>query len=177
MAHRQDTVVPELENRCGGIVQSFFETLSPNEKELYKATTLAGQLLDEVKRADQIHKDKSVSRRVAQALKPFLAGIDQYGKALDVISNASSTVLCPIWGSIRVVLHLASEFGEYFEKISSMLQQIGLHLNSLRRFPRLYPHNERLETAMVDVYRVIFRFCTDARNVFKKVSDKKISQK
>ncbi|KAL8965830.1 MAG: hypothetical protein Q9197_006303, partial [Variospora fuerteventurae] len=167
----------ELENRCGGIVQAFFETLSSNEKELYKATTLAGQLLDEVKRADQIHKDKSVSRRAAQALKPFLAGIDQYGKALDVISNASSTVLCPIWGSIRVILHLASEFGEYFEKISSMLQQIGLHLNSLRRFPRLYPHNERLETAMVDVYRVIFRFCTDARNVFKKVSDKKISQK
>lgn len=58
-----------------------------------------------------------------------------------------------------------------------MLQQIGLHLNSLRRFPRLYPHNERLETAMVDVYRVIFRFCTDARNVFKKVSDKKVCQK
>ncbi|KAL9051027.1 MAG: hypothetical protein Q9206_004856 [Seirophora lacunosa] len=177
MAHRQDTVVPELENRCGGIVQAFFETLSPNEKELYKATTFAEQLLDEVKRADQIHKDKSISRRVSQALKPFLAGIDQYGKALDVISNASSMVLCPIWGSIRIVLHLAAEFGEYFEKISSMLQQIGLHLNSLRRFPRLYPHNERLETAMVDVYRVIFRFCTDARNVFKKVSDKKVCQK
>lgn len=30
---------------------------------------------------------------------------------------------------------------------------------------------------MVDVYRVIFRFCTDARNVFKKVGDKKICQK
>ena len=58
-----------------------------------------------------------------------------------------------------------------------MLQQIGLHLNSLRRFPRLYPHNDRLETAMVEVYRVIFRFCTDARNVFKKVSDKKVCQK
>ncbi|KAL9010697.1 MAG: hypothetical protein Q9173_004396 [Seirophora scorigena] len=167
----------ELENRCGGIVQAFFETLSPNEKELYKATTFAEQLLDEVKRADQIYKDKSISRRVSQALKPFLAGIDQYGKALDVISNAISMVLCPIWGSIRIVLHLAAEFGEYFEKISSMLQQIGLHLNSLRRFPRLYPHNERLETAMVEVYRIIFRFCTDARNVFKKVSDKKVCQK
>ncbi|KAL8721231.1 MAG: hypothetical protein Q9225_002043 [Loekoesia sp. 1 TL-2023] len=164
MAHRQDTVVPELENRCGGIVQAFFETLSPNEKDLFKATTIAEQLLEEVKLADKVHKDKSISRKVSQALKPFLAGIDQYGKALDVISNASSMVL-------------ASEFGEYFEKISSMLQRIGLHLNSLRRFPRLYPHNERLETAMVDVYRVIFRFCTDARNVFKKVGDKKICQK
>ena len=58
-----------------------------------------------------------------------------------------------------------------------MLEQVGLHLNSLRRFPRLYPHNERLEAAMVDVYRIIFRFCTDARNVFKKVSDKKVCQK
>ncbi|KAL8919042.1 MAG: hypothetical protein Q9208_007008 [Pyrenodesmia sp. 3 TL-2023] len=177
MAHRQDTIVPELENRCGGIFQAFFETLSPNEKELFKATTVSEQLLDEVKNEDKVHKDKSISRRVAQALKPFLAGIDQYGKALDGISNGSSMVLCPIWGSIRIVLHLASEFGEYFEKISSMLQWIGLHLNSLRRTPRLYPHNERLKSAVVDVHRVIFRFCTAARNVFKKISEKKVCQK
>ncbi|KAL8752999.1 MAG: hypothetical protein Q9184_005556, partial [Pyrenodesmia sp. 2 TL-2023] len=187
MAHKQDTFVPQgfqcPMQLCGGIVQAFFETLSPNEKELFKATTNAEQLLEEVKNADKVHKDKSVSRRIAQALKPFLAGIDQYGKALDVISKASSMVLCPIWGSIRIVLHLifgpklASEFGEYFEKISSLLQKIGLHLNTLRRFPRLYPHNERLESAMVDIYRVIFRFCTDTRNVFKKVSEKKVCQK
>ncbi|KAL8949575.1 MAG: hypothetical protein Q9222_004323 [Ikaeria aurantiellina] len=177
MANRQDTVVPELEDRCDGIVQAFFETLSPNEKELFKATTIAEQLLEEVKQAEKVHKDKSVSRKISQALKPFLAGIDQYGRALDVISNASSMVVCPIWGSIRVVLHLATEFGEYFEKISDMLYRIGLHLNSLRRFPRLYPHNARLEAAMVDVYRAIFRFSTQARDVFKKVSNKKVCQK
>ncbi|KAL8665977.1 MAG: hypothetical protein Q9168_007587 [Polycauliona sp. 1 TL-2023] len=177
MPHRQDTVAVGFEDRFGGITQAFFETLSPTEKELFKATTIAELLLDEVKAAEKIHKDKSVSRKVSQALKPLVRGIEQYGTALDVISNASSQFLCPIWGSIRVILHLASEFGEYFEKISVMLEQVGLHLNSLRRFPRLYPHNERLEIAMVDVYRIIFRFCTDARNVFKKVGDKKICQK
>ncbi|KAI4248968.1 MAG: hypothetical protein LQ352_005786 [Teloschistes flavicans] len=189
MAHRQDTFVPELQDRCSGIVRAFFETLSPNEKELFKATTIAEQLLEEVKVAEKVHKDKSISRKVSQALKPFLAGINQYGAALDVISNASNGILCPVWGSMRIVLHkiealqayfrrkLATEFGEYFEKISAMLQQIGLNLNSLRRFPRLYPHNKRLETSMVDVYRVIFTFCTDARNVFKKVNDKKVCQK
>ncbi|KAL8695828.1 MAG: hypothetical protein Q9224_003129, partial [Gallowayella concinna] len=168
---------PGLEDRFGGIIQAFFETLSPNEKELYKATTIAEQLLEEVKTAEKAHKDKSISRKVSQSLKTFTRGIDQYGAALDVISNASSTFLCPIWGSMRVILHLASEFGEYFEKISGMLQQVGLHLNSLRRFPHLYPHNERLEAAMVDVYRIIFRFCTEARNVFKKVRDKMVCQK
>ncbi|KAL8993605.1 MAG: hypothetical protein Q9169_006219 [Polycauliona sp. 2 TL-2023] len=177
MPHRQDTVAVGFEDRFGGITQAFFETLSPNEKDLFKATTIADLLLEEVKTAEKIHKDKSISRKASQALKPLVRGIEQYGAALDVISNASSQFLCPIWGSMRVILHLASEFGEYFGKISAMLEQVGLHLNSLRRFPRLYPHNERLENAMVDVYRIIFRFCTDARNVFKKVSDKKICQK
>ncbi|KAL8801160.1 MAG: hypothetical protein Q9182_004665 [Xanthomendoza sp. 2 TL-2023] len=177
MPPRQDTVAPGLEDRFGAIVQAFFETLSPDEKALYKATTIAEQLLEEVKTAEKAHKDKSISRKASQSLKTFTRGIGQYGAALDVISNACSTFLCPIWGSMRVILHLASEFGEYFEKISGMLQQVGLHLNSLRRFPYLYPHNERLETAMVDVYRIIFRFCTEARNVFKKVSDKTICHK
>ncbi|KAL8869919.1 MAG: hypothetical protein Q9174_003911, partial [Haloplaca sp. 1 TL-2023] len=167
----------EFQNRCGGIAQAFFATLSPDERELFKATTLAEQLLEEVKVAEQLHKDKSVSRRVSQALKPFLVGISQYSAALDVISNASDGILSPIWGSARIVLHLAAEFGEYFEKISSMLQQVGLHLNSLRRFPRLYPHNNRLENAMVDVYRVVFQFLTDARSVFKQANDKRICQK
>lgn len=54
-----------------------------------------------------------------------------------------------------------------------MLQQIGLNLNSLRRFPRLYPHNKQLEVAMVDVYQTIFDFCSEAREVFKKAGDKK----
>ncbi|KAL8965215.1 MAG: hypothetical protein Q9183_003967 [Haloplaca sp. 2 TL-2023] len=179
MSSRQDTVVPELQDRCSGIVQAFFATLSPDEKDLFKATTLAEQLLEEVKVAEELHKDKSISRKVSQALKPFLAGISQYSAAMDVISNAGDGILSPIWGSARIVLHLATEFGEYFEKISSMLQQVGLHLNSLRRFPRLYPHNDRLESAMVDVYRVVFKFLADARNVFKKVDDKtkKICQK
>ncbi|KAL8856574.1 MAG: hypothetical protein Q9178_006803 [Gyalolechia marmorata] len=177
MPHRQDTVAVGFEDRLDGIKQAFFETLSPNEKELFKATILAEQLLEEVKAAEKIHKDKSISKKVAQALKPFVRGIEQYGAALDVISNASAQFACPVWGSIRVILHLASEFGEYFGKISAMLEQVGLHLNSLRRFPRLYPHNEKLEAAMVDVYRIIFRFCREARNVFKKVSDKKVCQK
>ena len=127
--------------------------------------------------AEKEHKDKSISRKAAQALKPFVAGISQYGVALDVISNSSSMVLCPLWGGARVVLHLATEFGDYFEKISAMLQQIGLNLNSLRRFPHLYPHNKRLEVAMVDVYQIIFHFCSEARNVFLKANDKNACKK
>lgn len=75
-------------------------------------------------------------------------------------------VLCPLWEGVRVILHLATEFSEYFEKVASMLQQIGFMLNSLRRFPKLYPYNDHLASAMVDVYQKIFEFCAKARKVF-----------
>lgn len=159
--------------RCGGIIEAFFKNLSPNEKELFKATIIAEQLLEEITIAEKAHKNKSISRKVSQALKPFLAGVSQYGQALDVVSNASSMVLCPFWGGVRVILHLATEFGEYFEKVGSMLQQIGLNLNSLRRFPKLYPHNDRLALAMVDVYQRIFDFCSEARKVFVEARERR----
>lgn len=105
-----------FEDRFGGITHAFFEALSPNEKELFKATTIAELLLEEVKAAEKIHKDKSISRKVSQALKPLVQGVEQYGAALDVISNASSQFLCPVWGSMRVILHVPAAWNRKIER-------------------------------------------------------------
>lgn len=97
----------ELQTRLGGIVESFFSTLSPKEKELFAATTVVENLLADVQTAESQHKAKSTSRKASVALKPFIAGIEQYCAAFDVIANASSTILSPLWGSFRIVLHVS----------------------------------------------------------------------
>lgn len=97
----------ELKTRLGGIVESFFTTLSPKEKELFVATTVVENLLADVQTAESQHKAKSASRKASVALKPFIAGIEQYCSAFDVIANASSTILSPLWGSFRIVLHVS----------------------------------------------------------------------
>ena len=97
----------ELQTRLGGIVESFFSTLSPKEKELFAATTVVENLLADVQTAESQHKAKSTSRKASVALKPFIAGIEQYSAAFDVIANASSTILSPLWGSFRIVLHVS----------------------------------------------------------------------
>ncbi|KAL2075283.1 hypothetical protein VTL71DRAFT_226 [Oculimacula yallundae] len=162
----------ELRTRLGGIVESFFTTLSPKEKELFVATTVVENLLADVQNAESQHKAKSASRKASVALKPFIAGIEQYCAAFDVIANASSTILSPLWGSFRIVLHLAKEYTEYFDKISDMMEIMGLHLSQLRRLPQLFPNNEQLKSFMVDVFQIMFEFCTKARHVFVKASDR-----
>lgn len=41
---------------------------------------------------------------MTQKLLPLVEAINQYGAALDVLSNTSSLLLCPIWGGFRIIL-------------------------------------------------------------------------
>jgi hypothetical protein len=156
----------DIEDQAEAIVKSFFDTLSPDEQSLFDATKISEHLLDDLKLVDKAHKDKSKSRKYSAVLKPFLTGIIQYGKALDVLAN-SSMFVCPIWGGARVVLHLAYEFGEYFDKLTAMFEEIGRNLTGLRRYPKLYPNNKILQESMVKIFKRIFEFCSRAKYVFR----------
>lgn len=98
-------------------------------------------------------------------LQPLIFAIEQYGQALDVFSNAYPLALSPLWGryvtrclsvvplcvsknrrtdfvltgSIRVLLHLAREFGKYFERLVEMLARIGDVLPRFRVYENLFP--------------------------------------
>ncbi len=150
--HIENARDPHLDQKLKSIHETFVNHLTSDEQILLGAPDPADAILQDAVNLDKRHKSKSSGRKVAKKLKPLIDGINQYGIALDVLSNASSTFLCPFWGSVRVILHLAKEFGEYFDKLTSMLERIGRDLSSLRRYPKLYPDNERLKNEMVQVY-------------------------
>ena len=52
-------------------IDSFFKGLEPEDQTLFKATTLASQLLQDVQAADKRHHERSTTRRIVVALKPF----------------------------------------------------------------------------------------------------------
>jgi hypothetical protein len=154
------------EKTVNSTIDSFFKDLEPEDQTLFKATTLASQLLQDVQAADERHNERSSTRRVVIALKPFIAGVEHYGKAWDVLANSSS-MICPIWGSARLILKWASELGDYFERLATMFSQIGRHLIGIRRYPTLYPNNKILRVSMVEIFQTIFEFLNKAAKVFR----------
>src|SRR6266487_1919983 len=62
-----------------------------------------------------------------------------------------------------IITQLAKEYSEYFEKIADMMEVMGLHLSQLRRLPQLFPQNDQLKSFLVEVYQIMFEFCTKAR--------------
>ncbi len=67
---------------------------------------------------------------------------------------------------------LAKEYTEYFDKISDMMEIMGLNLSQLRRLPQLFPNNDQLKSFMVEVFQIMFEFCTSARHVFVRASER-----
>lgn len=57
--------------------------------------------------AQRKHAQQSKTWALQQRLSPLMDAIKDYGQALDVYTNAYPIVLSPIWGSIRVVIHVS----------------------------------------------------------------------
>ncbi|KAL8970187.1 MAG: hypothetical protein Q9183_001637 [Haloplaca sp. 2 TL-2023] len=144
----------------------YVEDLSKEEKASY-ATASPETILYEASAAEYIHSSSSSSIKITDKLRPLIAAIEQYGKALDVYTNTYSLVLSPLWGSIRIVLVLASEFGKYFDRIVDMFARIGDVLPRFRVYENLFPSHERLIRALSIVYVDILTFCTGAKAVFR----------
>ncbi|KAL9013111.1 MAG: hypothetical protein Q9173_002171 [Seirophora scorigena] len=145
----------------------YVEDLSKEEVALYQAASPESIFYD-ASAAEKIHTSSSRGVKVADKLRPLIAAIEQYGKALDIYANAYPLVLSPLWGSIRIVLHLAREFGKYFERIVDMFASIGDLLPRFRVYENLFPSHERLVQALSITYVDILAFCTKAKAVFRR---------
>ncbi|KAJ4336307.1 hypothetical protein N0V87_005458 [Didymella glomerata] len=91
--------------------------------EAAKSKFLLGLSEDEVKRFEEAtpenlfygasviikdHINGSRAWRLQERLASFTDALDDYGKALDVFVNTSPLILSPLWGSLRVLIHVRS---------------------------------------------------------------------
>ena len=82
----------------------FVEDLSDDEQATFLSTASLEEIFYSASAAQKLHQDKSKSRALISKLDPLVRAIQQYEKALDVYANASSMIMCPLWGSMRVLI-------------------------------------------------------------------------
>ncbi|KAL8821118.1 MAG: hypothetical protein Q9191_007378 [Dirinaria sp. TL-2023a] len=147
--------------------ERFVEDLDESEKARFANATFENVFYS-ASAAQKTHEATSVSRALAAKMNTLLMGIDGWTKALDVYSNASATIVCPVWGSIRVLIQLSSEFGKYFDYLIDMLAQIGQVVPRFQIYERLFPSHLRLTQALATAYLDVIVFCTTVKAVFKR---------
>ena len=86
--------------------ERFIQDLEEPERLMFAEASLEN-IFYSANATQKAHQVGSRSRLLAAKLDALLAGINQYGKAMDVLSQASP-FLCPLWGALRVVIHVSA---------------------------------------------------------------------
>lgn len=86
----------------------YIEDLNEEEQRMFFRAS-PESLLDDAITAEKSHGMNSTTRSVMEKLQPFVAAIEQYGDAIDVYSSTYSLALAPIWGSVKVLLHVCTQ--------------------------------------------------------------------
>jgi len=79
--------------------------LKDEEKVLFRNASVETLFLS-TSAAQAHHEQNSKSRALSAKLEPLISAISQFGSALDVYSSIYPLAMGPIWGSIRIVLHV-----------------------------------------------------------------------
>jgi hypothetical protein len=139
-----------------------FEDATP-ENLLFNATT-----------AQTSHEQASQSRAIFRRLKPFLSVIESYGAALDVYSNIYPLALALIWGSLRVMLHLATNFNKIFDRVVDVLERIGYVLPRFRDYERVFGSHPRVIRALSAAYLDIISLCSEINPFIRSIQNSRI---
>ena len=85
--------------------ERFIEDLEEPERLIFAKASLEN-IFYAASAAQKTHQESSRSLYLASKLDSFLAGINQYGKAMDVLSQ-TSPFICPLWGALRVLIYVS----------------------------------------------------------------------
>ena len=107
----------------------YIQDLTHEEKQMYLQATPETIFYD-ASAAQKIHEASCTGRGLMHKLQPFVAAIEQYGKALDVYTNAYPLALSPLWGSIRVLLKVLPSSTAFLGHMLTPIIILRSHANS-----------------------------------------------
>ncbi|KAI9826329.1 MAG: hypothetical protein M1832_000246 [Thelocarpon impressellum] len=141
--------------------------LSDEERVLFDDASLEN-LFYESSVLNQQSNASSPLRKASEKLRPLVSEMRSYGQAMDIYANACPIILSPLWGSVRVLLRIAIDFEDYFDKLLEMFTHIGDVLPRLRHYQVLFSSHRSLVLALSAAYLDVIGFCTRAKRVFRK---------
>ncbi|KAF2477128.1 TPR-like protein [Lindgomyces ingoldianus] len=132
-----------------------------DENDDYQSITEIGsleELLDSTKSIEPLLPSERNALSSMQRIGPTLKFVDDFSAVIAVCFGADPKLTAFVWGSIRLVLSLASSAGDTLKDVLEMLEDLSLTLPRFRAYETNLPMDRALEAALVDVYTEVICF-------------------
>src|SRR5271155_3595032 len=142
-------------------LMSLEDILTEEQRQQYQATSTkpnASSVLAFVAEIDENNKGRA-SRCVAPRLYTFLDAAQQFTGVVDTFVSSNPTIAALVWGGVKTAVLTASNIASYFDKVTSMIMEIGQICPTYQQFGQLYPGCVGLQHALCEYYAIIIRLC------------------
>ncbi|KAK0658014.1 hypothetical protein B0T16DRAFT_319952 [Cercophora newfieldiana] len=133
---------------------------------------LAGTTLDNVIKAAHDVEDQLAARQLLRnmrRLSPLFTGLQYYSKSIEVLCNGTP-YLPWVWAPIKVILKVASDFVDAFEKIIAAYARIAEPLARFKLFDQAYSNNHEIQQTLANFYSDIIKFHKQAYKFVRRSS-------
>ncbi|KAK3345804.1 hypothetical protein B0T25DRAFT_460566 [Lasiosphaeria hispida] len=134
-------------------------TVSEKDRAGFASTTL-----DCVIKAAHDVEDQLAARQLLRnmrRLEPLFTGLQYYSKSIELLCNGTP-YLPWIWAPIKLILKVASDFVEAFEKIITAYARIAEPLARFKIFDQTYSSNVEIQQTLAIFYSDILKFHKEA---------------
>ncbi|RAK81445.1 TPR-like protein [Aspergillus fijiensis CBS 313.89] len=149
-------------------LKSYHEELAADDD--YRTILQTGSL-EELLADEQILKPFGPHGRKAlesmNRLKPTFKMLNDFSVVLAVSLGAGTAVTALVWGSIRMILTLASTADNILHEVSDMLEELSLTLPRLKAYEKNVPMDSDLEESLLTVYQEVICFYARAIHFFR----------
>ena len=99
-------------------------------------------------------REKAVVNRLDSVLK----FVNDFSAVVAVCFGADAKIAALVWGSMRLILTLASSTSDTLRDVVDVLEELSLTLPRFRYYEKSLPMDDTFETALVDVYTEVICF-------------------
>ncbi|OCL01989.1 hypothetical protein AOQ84DRAFT_328059, partial [Glonium stellatum] len=164
---RASRLKPEI--RLAQAISAFEADLSSAQKatlRTYKSQSLnsppdVSDVMQLTAEIDSYASGKAAGRRCfGPRLTNFLQAVQQYAALGDIIIGGSQNLIaCGVWSLVRMSLLLIVNFSSYFEKLSTLLMNVGRSAPRYQAMTLLYPQSKVLQSHLSEYFIVVVHLC------------------
>ncbi|KAI1762746.1 hypothetical protein GGR53DRAFT_467992 [Hypoxylon sp. FL1150] len=161
----------------------FLAGLSDQDRSLYSPCTSPDDLIKAIEELkiitqsqDRRHQDKA--RRWIGAISRLCAALKPYLTIIDVFVSSNPEYAALVWGSLHLILQLASNYTEFFDKLTQLLSGLSESFSQYRRILDIKlraKSNKLVQECVADAYGILLEIFHSAVRVFTK-SDGKLKR-
>jgi len=129
-----------------------------DEDDEYQTIPEAGTLDELLDHVNALKPPNASEKAVINRLGPILKYINDFSAVTALFFGADTKLTALVWGSLRVILSLASETGHNLRDIVDILEELSLTPPRFQSYEKTLPMNKAFEKALLNVYTEVICF-------------------